>query len=201
MREGERQEGQPRGASWPNAAAGLPAANVTWTAQAPCRRGWQTKAAIHGSRAGKTGERRDKGRKAEQQQVKLWCPKHSVYEVRQYEVRGNATLGGIEAPLAPRAAAAPPTPAAVDVFLATKTFLSRAPREGGRPALEEDRLRYDGGSGYGFHRVLEYKLWARVIVAHISRDVDMEAGGAGPMPADRRAGRRQSTTRTCTFPS
>ena len=165
---------QPSGASRLNATAGAPVVNVTWTAGAPCRRGWQTKAAIHGSRAGKTGERRDRGRRAEQ--VKLWCPKHTVYEVR-----GNATLGGIEAPLAPRAAAAPPAPAAVDVFLATKTFLGERHGRVG-PALEEVRLRYDDGNGYGFHRFLEYKLWARVIVEHISRDVDTEAGGAGPMP-------------------
>ena len=161
---------QPSGASRLNATAGAAVVNVTWTAGAPCRRGWQTKAAIHGSRAGKTGERRDKGRKAEK--VKLWCPKHTVYEAR-----GNATLGGIEAPQAPPAAAAPP---AVDVFLATKTFLGEHHGRG-ESALEEVHLRYDAGSGYAFHRFLEYKLWARVIVEHISRDMDMEAG-ARPMP-------------------
>ena len=162
---------QPGGASRLNATAGAAVVNVTWTTEAPCRRGWQTKAAIHGSRADKNGGRRDKGRKAEK--VKLWCPKHTVYEAR-----GNATLGGIEAPQALPAAAAPP---AVDVFLATKTFLGE---HHGRvePALEEVHLRYDAGSGYAFHRFLEYKLWARVIVEHISRDMDMEAGGASPMP-------------------
>ena len=165
---------QPSGASRLNATAGAAVVNVTWTTEAPCRRGWQTKAAIHGSRADKNGGRRDKGRKAEK--VKLWCPKHTVYEAL-----GNATLGGIEAPQAPPAAAALPAaaaPPAVDVFLATKTFLGE---HHGRvePALEEVHLRYDAGSGYAFHRFLEYKLWARVIVEYISRD--MEAG-ARPMP-------------------
>ena len=65
----------------------------------------------------------------------------------------------------------------MDVFLATKTFLGEHHGRVG-PALEEVRLRYDS-SGYGF-RLLEYKSWARVIVEHISRNMDMEAGGAGP---------------------